>query len=120
MCLARMMTSRPFLVVCLITCLNAHYDIDDTLLYKIDFKPFSEQSSLESPDTDTAQNQDQSIEIDTSENLSSGDKEEHSLTDSVIITSVDKEKFRCQIPKVASDFLCFFYINTLVPQCKFY
>ena len=115
-----MMTSRPFLVVCLLTCLNAHYDIDDALLYKIDFKPFSEQSSLESPDTDTAQNQDQSIEIDTSENLSSGDKEEHSSTDSVIITSVDKEKFRCQIPKVARDFLCFFYINTLVPQCKFY
>ena len=96
-----MITSRLFLVFCLTSCLNAHYDIDDTLLYKIDFKPFSTETSLKSPIT--VGQQDPAIGIGKAKDESSQTeerKEENSLN-TVIITSVDKEKFRCQIPEVS-------------------
>ena len=94
-----MRTTSLFFIFCLTSCLNAHYDIDDTLLYKIDFKPFSDpETSLKSPIT-TSQQQDP-VEADGNESSHTEDKDENSLTDTVIITSVDKEKFRCQIPKV--------------------
>ena len=97
-----MIISSLFLVLFMTTCLNAHYDIDDTLLYKIDFKPFSSETFLKSPATTTTSLQDPSKENDeaVSSESSSTSTEENSLTDTVIITSVDKEKFRCQIPKV--------------------
>ena len=95
-----MIISSLFLVLCMTTCLNAHYDIDDTLLYKIDFKPFASETFLKSPIPTTATQQDpanENVEADGSE---SSQTQDNSLTDTVIITSVDKEKFRCQIPKV--------------------
>jgi len=93
-----MRTTILFFICCLTSCLNAHYDIDDTLLYKIDFKPFSDpKTSLKSPITTSQQDP---VEADGNESSHTEDKDENSLTDTVIITSVDKEKFRCQIPKV--------------------
>ena len=95
-----MIISSLFLVLCMTTCLNAHYDIDDTLLYKIDFKPFSSETFLKSPVTTSQQDPAKENDEAVSSESSPTSTEENSLTDSVIITSVDKEKFRCQIPKV--------------------
>lgn len=96
-----MITSSLFLVLCMTSCLNAHYDIDDTLLYKIDFKPFSTETFLKTSETisqkETAK---ENVEAVVSESSQTERNEENSLTETVIITSVDKEKFRCQIPKV--------------------
>ncbi len=106
-----MITSRLFLVLCMTTCLNAHYDIDDTLLYKIDFKPFSSDTFLKSPVTTSQQDPaNENVEADGSE---SSQAEENSLTDTVIITSVDKEKFRCQIPKVINSTIIITIMNLI-------
>ena len=96
-----MITSRLFLVFCLTSCLNAHYDIDDTLLYKIDFKPFStDENSLKSPITSSPQDPANGIGKAKAESSQTEERKEENPLNTVIITSVDKEKFRCQIPEV--------------------
>jgi len=95
-----MITSRLFLVFCLTSCLNAHYDIDDTLLYKIDFKPFSTENSLKSPITTSQQGPANGIGKVKADSSQTEERKEENPLNTVIITSVDKEKFRCQIPEV--------------------
>ena len=95
-----MITSRLLLVFCLTSCLNAHYDIDDTLLYKIDFKPFSTESSLKSPITTSQEDPANGIGKAKAESSQTDERRDENPLNTVIITSVDKEKFRCQIPEV--------------------
>jgi len=74
-----MSLSKSFLFVSVLSTITvtAHYDIDDSLLYKIDFPGFSQES----------------INQDDGPNQRTEDLE------SVIVTSTDKEKFECWIPK---------------------
>jgi len=70
-----MSLARCFLFVSVLSCITAFYDIDDSLLYKIDFP------GLPTPKNDP--------DINTEE------------LESVFITSTEQEKFECLIPKAS-------------------
>lgn len=98
------MTSRTFLLGLLCASLtNAYYDIDDSLLYKIDFPgpsktpvitPEAEVSVTDSPGSENLG------EISGGSGLSALAEDDF---ESVEMTSVDNEKYRCTLPKVKSN-----------------
>jgi len=93
------MTNVWFLtIVFLASICLAEYDIDDTILYKIEFP-----GPLKKPDADS------STSSDPTSGGSSGDQinmasPDHSLfnedLEEVVVTSVDKEQYACKLPRV--------------------
>ena len=84
----------------LVSLVNCYYDIDDSILYKIDFQPFSKSEPLSSSSSssDSASS--------SSDSPGPGDADTQSppslspSTETVTVTSVDQESFQCQIPRV--------------------
>jgi len=99
-----MATKIFFIALLWVTTITAYYDIDDSLLYKIEFPGPKKSSQVitegsSSPGTGTG-----SENVVDGMSIGSGllEMAEEDL-DSVVITSVDNEQFRCTFPKVNTD-----------------
>eukprot|EP00092_Neocalanus_flemingeri_P090692 GFUD01114871.1.p1 GENE.GFUD01114871.1~~GFUD01114871.1.p1 ORF type:complete len:513 (+),score=176.78 GFUD01114871.1:136-1674(+) len=89
-----------FALMC-VTTITAYYDIDDSLLYKIEFPGSGKSSQIITEDSSSPGTGTGSETVGDSSSVGSGllDLAEKDL-DSVVVTSVDNEQYRCTIPKV--------------------
>jgi len=98
------MTAKIFFIFFLwATTITAYYDIDDSILYKIEFPGHKTSSPVVSEDSGSLGTGAGSENLNV---LSSGsglfDVADEDL-DNVVLTSVDSEKYSCALPKVNTD-----------------